>query len=122
MQENDELRARFSEIKDRNYQLEELLKETNIQYDGAEALVKELSDAQIEMKMLIDQERTIYNEDREKLEDDLMRVIKMGEAKIRLVRNKLLTLYEGNIDQICDIPTEDIIDQIANKLSKFRSV
>ena len=55
------------------------------------------------MKILVDQERTIYNEDREKLEGDLMRVIKSGEAKIRLVRNKLLTLYEGDIDQISDI-------------------
>ena len=45
MQENDELRARFSEIKDRNYQLEQLLKETKIHSDGAESLVKELSDA-----------------------------------------------------------------------------
>lgn len=89
--------------------------------DGAESLVKELSDAQIEMKILVDQERTIYNEDREKLEGDLMRVIKSGEAKIRLVRNKLLTLYEGDIDQISDIATEDIIDGIASRLSKFRS-
>jgi hypothetical protein len=73
------------------------------------------------MKILVDQERTIYNEDREKLEGDLMRVIKAGEAKIRLVRNKLLTLYEGDIDQISDIATEDIIDGIASRLSKFRS-
>ena len=73
------------------------------------------------MKILVDQERTIYNEDREKLEGDLMRVIKSGEAKIRLVRNKLLTLYEGDIYQISDIATEDIIDGIASRLSKFRS-
>lgn len=50
----------------------------------------------MELKNLIDQERLFYNEDREKLEEDIKRMSRVTEAKIRLIRNKLLALIEAD--------------------------
>lgn len=73
------------------------------------------------MKSLIDQERSIYNEDREKLEDDIARVKKTSETKIRLIRNKLLTLYDGDIDRAREYAIEELVDRIHTRLSRFRN-
>jgi len=73
------------------------------------------------MKTLIDQERALYNEDREKLEDDITRVTKAQETKIRLIRNKLLTLYDGDIERAREYAVEELIDKIHFRLSKFKN-
>jgi hypothetical protein len=74
---------------------------------------------QIEMKGLIDQERLLYNEDREKLEEDLARVTRVQDTKIRLIRSKLLTLYDGDVERVRELAVEELIEKIHCRLSRF---
>ena len=73
------------------------------------------------MKTLIEQERALYNEDREKLEEDISRVSKVNETKIRLIRNKLLSLYEGDVEKARNYAVEELIDKIHSRLSRFKN-
>jgi mevalonate kinase len=95
---------------------EALIKEHKERSERDEKMIVEMTDAQLKMKSLIDQERELYNEDREKLEEDLNKIGRLAEAKIRLIMNKLLSLYDGNFDG--DIGVEEIIDKIAIRLTK----
>ena len=79
-------------------------------------MIRELSQAQIDMKALIDEERAIYNEEREKLEEDMKRVGRVAEAKVRLIRSKLLTLYDGDLDVGRELGIEEVIDRISVRL------
>lgn len=72
------------------------------------------------MKSLIDQERQIYNEDREKLEEDLARVTRVHDTKIRMVRSKLLSLYDGDIERVRELAVEELIEKIHSRLSRFK--
>ena len=72
----------------------------------------------MEMKRLIDQERSIYNEERERLEEDIQRGKLVAEAKIRLIKNRLLSLYEGEFSQ--EIPIEELIERIVSRLSRYK--
>ncbi len=96
-----------------------MLRDQREQINHAERTVKELTDVQIEMKSLIDQERQLYNEDREKLEDDLSRVTRVSETKIRMIRSKLLTLYDGDVERVRELAVEELIDKIISRLSRF---
>ncbi len=96
-----------------------MLRDQSEQINHAERTVKELTDVQIEMKSLIDQERQLYNEDREKLEDDLSRVTRVSETKIRMIRSKLLTLYDGDVERVRELAVEELIDKIISRLSRF---
>jgi flagellar motor switch protein FliM len=62
------------------------------------------------MKTLIDQERNIYNEERERLEEDIQRAKMVAEAKLRLIKNRLLTLFEGEFSQ--ETPIEELIERL----------
>ena len=62
------------------------------------------------MKTLIDQERSIYNEERERLEEDIQRAKMVAEAKLRLIKNRLLTLFEGEFSQ--ETPIEELIERL----------
>jgi hypothetical protein len=62
----------------------------------AEGTIEELSRAQIEMKRLIDQERAVYNDERERLEEDIQRAKLVAETKIRLIKNRLMSIYDGD--------------------------
>jgi hypothetical protein len=68
------------------------------------------------LKTLINQERELYNEERDKLEDDLNRVTRLSEAKIRLIRTKLLTLYDGDINKAQEVSIEEIIERLVLRL------
>ena len=72
------------------------------------------------MKSLIDQERQIYNEDREKLEEDFARVSRVNDTKIRMVRSKLLTLYDGDVERVRELAVEELIEKIHARLSRFK--
>jgi hypothetical protein len=48
------------------------------------------------MKRLIDQERAVYNDERERLEEDIQRAKLVAETKIRLIKNRLMTIYDGD--------------------------
>lgn len=96
-----------------------MLRDQREQINHAERTVKELTDVQIEMKSLIDQERQLYNEDREKIEDDLSRVTRVSETKIRMIRSKLLTLYDGDVERVRELAVEELIDKIISRLSRF---
>ncbi len=50
------------------------------------------------MKELIDEERNEYNEEKEKFVEDCESIKKLGEAKMKIIKNKLVTLYDGQID------------------------
>jgi flagellar motor switch protein FliM len=76
--------------------------------------IRDLTNAQIEMKGLIDQERAIYNDERERLEEDVKRANIVAEAKIRLIKTRLLSLYEGDFEEISrELPVEELIERIA---------
>jgi hypothetical protein len=40
----------------------------------------------------------VYNEERERLENEIERIGRIGEAKVRLIRNRLLGLYDGDVE------------------------
>ncbi len=62
---------------------------------------------------MIEQERNIYNEEHHRLEEDMRRMSKLTEAKIRLIKNKLLPLYNDGGKMIkSDISIDEIIDRI----------
>jgi hypothetical protein len=45
-----------------------------------------------ELRDLIEQERTAYNEERQKYEDEIEQYKKQGDAKVKLIKNKLLVI------------------------------
>jgi hypothetical protein len=47
-----------------------------------------------ELGDLVNQERIAYNEERQKLEDELDNEIKQNEAKIKVIKNKLINLLQ----------------------------
>ena len=59
----------------------------------------------------------MYNDEKDRLESELERIGRIGEAKVRLIKNRLLSLYDGDVEKN-DIPIEDIIDRIQVRLSK----
>jgi len=61
--------------------------------------------------VLIDREREVYNEEKDRLEGEIERIARIGEAKVRLIRNRLLGLYDGDVEN-CELQIEDIIDRI----------
>ena len=97
--------------------MESLLQERTTE---AELTIRDLTNAQIEMKGLIDQERAIYNEERERLEEDVKRANIVAETKIRLIKTRLLALYEGDFEEIKrgELPVEELIERIASKRFK----
>lgn len=70
------------------------------------------------MKGLIDQERLIYNEERERLEEDIKHAQRVAEAKVRLIRNRLLTLYDGEISS--EVSPEELIEKIVSRISRLK--
>lgn len=41
----------------------------------------------------------------------------MADTKIKIVKTKLLALYDGNLEQAKSLAIEDIIDNIANRVT-----
>ena len=67
------------------------------------------------MKVLIDQERCVYNEERERMECDIDKMARLAEAKVRLIRNRLLGLLqpgEFQEDGRREVGVEEIIDRV----------
>ena len=71
---------------------------------------------------MIDQERALYNEEREKKEEDIEKLSQLAEAKIRLIKNRLLGLYDGDIELGRELPIEDIIDRIASRITRVETL
>lgn len=59
----------------------------------------------------------VYSEERERLEEDMKRISRVAEAKVRLIRNKLLSLYDGELEKGKKEPSiEEIIDRLTLRL------
>ena len=99
--------------------LEARLREAQAHAEEAEGTICELTRAQGEMRGLIEQERAVYNEERERLEGEVQRAKLVAEAKIRLVRNRLMPLYDGSGDNQ-DISLEELIEHIVMRDSRFK--
>ena len=61
----------------------------------------------------------MYNDDREKLEIDMEKIGRLTEAKIRMIKSKLLGLYDGDFEAGKELPVEDIIERISIRLAKY---
>jgi hypothetical protein len=44
---------------------------------------------------LIDEERDEYNDEKDKFAEDIDNLKKLGDAKMKIIKNKLVTLYDG---------------------------
>jgi hypothetical protein len=102
--------------------LEGKLRDAGFQSERDSATIKELTGTQLELKVLIDQERELYNDEREKMEEDMAKVARLAEAKVRLLRNKLLGLYDGDFDVGRELPLEEIVDRIGIRLANAKRV
>ena len=73
------------------------------------------------MKRLVDQERAIYNEERDRLEEDIHRGKLVAEAKLRLIKNRLLTVFcdgDGEVGEGGEMPIEEVIERVVAKFFK----
>jgi hypothetical protein len=61
-----------------------------------------------------------YSEERDRLEEDVKRISRVAEAKVRLIRNKLLGLYDGgDLEKGIKEPSiEEIIEHLTFRLQK----
>ena len=50
----------------------------------------------------------------------MARVSRVNDAKIRMVRSKLLTLYDGDVDRVRELAVEELIEKIHARLSRFK--
>ena len=44
---------------------------------------------------------------------------RVSETKIRMIRSKLLTLYDGDVERVRELAVEELIDKIISRLSRF---
>ena len=72
-----------------------------------------------ELRELINEERQAYNEEREKHDEDILNLHKMSEAKVRLIKNKLIGLYEGNIEIAKNQSIEEVIENISQRINQL---
>jgi hypothetical protein len=42
---------------------------------------------------------------------------KLAETKVKIIKNKLITLYDGNIDIARDLSTDELIDHVAFRIN-----
>ena len=80
-------------------------------------IVQAMQNAQLELKRLIEEERQAYNEDRERYELDVETSKQCAETKVKIIKTKLIALYDGNIDQAKNLSIEEIIDHISFRVN-----
>jgi hypothetical protein len=82
-----------------------------------------MMDLNEELRDLIEQERNAYNEERVNAESENAQVKKTFEAKIKIMKNKLLVLISPNdipISSGHDLDSQDItIDDLVRKVSDY---
>lgn len=44
---------------------------------------------------------------------------KLAETKVKIIKNKLVTLYDGNIDIARDLSTDELIDHVAFRINSI---
>lgn len=66
-----------------------------------------------DLKALINEERKTYNEDIEKHEQEVRNIQKLADAKNKVIKNKLIQLYDGEVEIARNLSIEDIIENIA---------
>jgi hypothetical protein len=71
------------------------------------------------LKKLVDLERIEYNQDRARFEDDCLQISRHAEAKLKIIKNKLITLYDGNLEMARDLSLDEIIDHVAFRLTSL---
>ena len=118
--EREGCKRQVSELQQQILQLETLIRESGFQKESDDRMIRDLTETQLEMKVLIDQERALYNDDREKLEIDMEKMGRLTEAKIRMIKSKLLGIYEGDFEAGKELSVEDIIERIGISLAKFK--
>lgn len=105
----------LDEIREKDSSLDRLDSEVQVQGEKAKKIAK-LNE---ELRDLIEQERTAYNEERGKIENDVEQLQKQHETKIKLIKNKLLVLVssgDGGHDKSFD--NNDLsIDELIRKVS-----
>ncbi len=67
--------------------------------------------------MLIEEERATYNEDRAKMAEEEVQIRKIMETKNKLIKNKLVNLYDGNLDSAKNLSVDELLDHIAFRLN-----
>jgi hypothetical protein len=50
----------------------------------------------------------------------LARVSRVNDTKIRMVRSKLLTLYDGDVERVRELAVEELIEKIHARLSRSK--
>lgn len=71
------------------------------------------------MKQLVEQERQAYNEERARFEEDCHNISRSSEARVKIIKSKLITLYDGNLDLAKDLSIDEIIDHVAFRLAQL---
>lgn len=56
------------------------------------------------------------------MEEDMGKMARLAEAKVKMVRNKLLTLYDGDFEISKELPLDEIVDRIAVRLANAKRV
>mmetsp|Transcript_43275 Transcript_43275/g.41659 ORF Transcript_43275/g.41659 Transcript_43275/m.41659 type:complete len:125 (-) Transcript_43275:846-1220(-) len=69
------------------------------------------------MKELFEEERKAYNEERQKFGEEEEKLKKIQEAKIKIFKNKLVTLYDGNVELAKDLSIDELFEHIAFRLN-----
>lgn len=76
-----------------------------------------MQQSQKELRKLIDEERHAYNDDREKYEFDLANIKQITDTKIKIIKTKLIGLYDGNLEDAKKLSIEEVIDHIYYKIA-----
>lgn len=121
IEEREEQRRLASDLQQRMLTLEGQLSEAQARIASDQKVIGEMQETCEVLKALINQERELYNDERDKLEDDLNRITRLSEAKIRLIRTKLLTLYDGDINKAQEVSIEEIIERLVLRLQPPRN-
>lgn len=77
-----------------------------------------MQEQQLELRRFIDEERQAYNDDREKYELDLQNMKHSTETKIKIIKTKLIGMYDGDLEQAKKLSVEEVIDHISFRLSQ----
>eukprot|EP00347_Sterkiella_histriomuscorum_P017839 403347778 len=115
---------KIKELQEKNTQIQNEIQDVQNEYgklvkkyDNQVKQMKTMTDAQLELKSLIDDERKAYNEDREKFETDMQHMQQANETKQKLIKTKLIALYDGAMEEAKQLQIDELIENIARRLN-----
>ncbi|CDW84702.1 UNKNOWN [Stylonychia lemnae] len=123
--EQDELRKKLQDLQEQFNKIkkneEKVIDDYNQlvqKYESQKGQLNALQQSCQELKNLIEEERQTYNDDRERYEEDLKREKQLTEAKQKILKTKLIPLYEGSVEQTKQLTIEDLIDHLAMRIAQ----